>query len=139
MGPNITNMSIAVDDAPDVDVAREDQQRINLFGRLNNKKHSLEERIKELKEKLNNYEDAQTEMMLLDDDCDVKFLMGDTFSMYEPDQANEMLEAEMEDLQKEMEGEEEALTKIQEQMSDLKTKLYAKFGKSINLEENPTS
>lgn len=37
------------DDVPDVDVAREDQARINLFGRLNNKKHFVEDTIKDIK------------------------------------------------------------------------------------------
>ena len=37
------------DDVPDVDVAREDQMRINLFGRLNNKKHFVEDTIKDIK------------------------------------------------------------------------------------------
>ena len=37
------------DDVPEVDVLREDQQRINLFGRLNNKKHAIEESMKEIK------------------------------------------------------------------------------------------
>jgi len=37
------------DEVPDVDVAREDQMRINLFGRLNNKKHFIEDTIKDIK------------------------------------------------------------------------------------------
>jgi len=125
------------DEVPDVDVGRADQQMINLFGRLNNKKHVVSDEIAKLKEKLQNYEDAQAEMMFLDDGDDVKYAIGDTFSMFDTDSATEMLEAEMEGLQQKMEGQKELMASIEDEMSGLKTKLYAKFGKSINLEENP--
>lgn len=36
-------------DMPEIDVLREDQQRINLFGRLNNKKHFIADTIKDIK------------------------------------------------------------------------------------------
>merc|ERR1712070_831707 len=130
-------MTAAADETPDVEVLREDQSRINLFGRLNNKKHYIEDEISAIKEKLSTYEDAQTEMMLLDEDDGVRYMVGETYSEFDADTANEMLEAEIEKAQKKMESQEEQLTKIVEQMDDLKVHLKAKFGKSINLEENP--
>jgi len=36
-----------------------------------------------------------------------------------------------------LEKQEEDMSVVQETMGELKTHLYAKFGKSINLEENP--
>merc|ERR1711959_346520 len=122
---------------PDVDVNREVQKMIHLFGRLNNKRHEVEDKIKELKDKLGNLEDAQTELMLLDEEEDVRYAVGDTYSEFSTDTANEMVEAETEEAQRQVEEEGEKLSAIEEQMSDLKTKLYAKFGKSINLEETP--
>merc|ERR1712216_366289 len=98
------------DDVPDIDVLREDQQRINLFGRLNNKKHLRLDNIKAIKDKLQNYEDAQTEMMLMEDDENIKYAIGETYTEFDADTANEMLEAEMEELQKQLESEEEAMT-----------------------------
>merc|ERR1711998_281195 len=127
---------MGADETPDVEVLREDQSRINLFGRLNNKKHYIEEEIAAIKEKLSTYEDAQTEMMLLDEDEPVRYQVGETFSSFDADTANEMLEAEIEKFQKKLEKQEEDLAKVGDEMSDLKTHLKAKFGKSINLEEN---
>ena len=40
------------DSVPDVDVEKEDQMRINTFGRLNNKKHFVEDTIKDIKVRL---------------------------------------------------------------------------------------
>merc|ERR1712097_96974 len=98
------------DEVPDVDVEKADQQR--------------------------NYEDAQTEMMLMDDEDKIKFAVGDTYSCLDADSANEKLEEEIEELQKLLEKQEEDMNLVVETMSELKTALYAKFGKSINLEEN---
>merc|ERR1711988_603182 len=138
MGTPSRSFAMQSADAPEieVEVLREDQKRINLFGRLNNKRHAIEDRIKEIKEKLTNYEDAQTEMMLLDDE-DIKYAVGDTFSCFDTDSAGEMLEEEMAKMQKELEAQEAAMGGIEEEMKELKVTLYAKFGKSINLEENP--
>merc|ERR1711937_323677 len=124
-------------DMPEIEVLREDQQRINLFGRLNNKKHFIADTIKDIKDKLSNYEDAQTEMMLLDEDEAVRYAVGDTYSHFDAERAGEMLDAEIEKLQQEMESKQEELDAVEEKMSGLKVELYAKFGKSINLEENP--
>merc|ERR1711907_433388 len=136
MGNSRKRMSHA-DEVPDVDVEKADQQRINLFGRLNNKKHFIEDEIKSIKDKLSNYEDAQTEMMLMDDEDKVKFAVGDTYSCLDADSANEKLEEEIEELQKLLEKQEADMALVEETMGELKTQLYAKFGKSINLEENP--
>merc|ERR1711998_791087 len=79
--------------------------------------HSVQPR----QDKLSNYEDAQTEMMLLDDDEGVRYAVGDTYSQFDADTANEMLEAEIEDLQQQLEKQQELMTETEEQMSDLKT------------------
>merc|ERR1712100_101420 len=121
------------DEVPDVDVEKADQQRINLFGRLNNKKHFIESEIKDIKDKLSNYEDAQTEMMLLDDDDKIKYAIGDTYSCLDSESAGEMLDAEIEELQKQLEKQEKDMEVVVDTMGELKTHLYAKFGKAINL------
>lgn len=46
----------------------EDQQKINTFGRLNNRMHDLEDEIKEKRSKAELLDDAANELILADDD-----------------------------------------------------------------------
>ena len=52
----------------DVEVRAEDQKAINTFGRLNNRKHDIEEDIKEKQAKFDLLDDAANEIILADDD-----------------------------------------------------------------------
>lgn len=52
----------------DVDVTWEDQQMINTFGRLTNKRHDIDQELKELKQKIENVEEAQTELIMAEGD-----------------------------------------------------------------------
>ena len=52
----------------DVEVRKEDQLKINTFGRLNNRKHDLEEELKEKQAKHDLLDDAANEIILADDD-----------------------------------------------------------------------
>ena len=51
------------------------------------------------------------------------------------DQANNYVEKVVEERQKEMEEKQDRLEKLEKDMKSYKTYLYAKFGSSINLEE----
>eukprot|EP00658_Telonema_sp_P-2_P036149 TRINITY_DN261_c0_g1_i1.p1 TRINITY_DN261_c0_g1~~TRINITY_DN261_c0_g1_i1.p1 ORF type:complete len:144 (+),score=46.14 TRINITY_DN261_c0_g1_i1:201-632(+) len=133
-----------VSEADNVEVDKQDQLMINSFNRLNNRKHELLELIKRQKEQLSNLEDAQTELMLLDDHDSFMFAIGDehvrhgnidTFIHSGTDSTDEQIETLMNKCNAKVEGFEKELSGKLTDMDGLKTKLYAKFGKSINLEE----
>ncbi|CAM6086460.1 unnamed protein product [Calypogeia fissa] len=121
-------------DGKETEVTWEDQQNINKFGRLNNKFHELEDDIKAKKDILENLEDAGNELILSDEE-DVLYLIGEVFS-HTP---KEEVETKLEDLKVENEKELRLLLEEKEsvlsQMADLKEILYGKFKDSINLEE----
>lgn len=58
-------MSGREDDA--TEVSWEDQQKINLFGRLSIRRDQLENKLSALKEQADNLEDASTDCELLED------------------------------------------------------------------------
>ncbi|CAM6050660.1 unnamed protein product [Sphagnum compactum] len=122
-------------DGVETEVTWEDQQNINLFGRLNNKFHELEDKIKAKKDMADNLEDASNELILADEE-EVRYQIGEVFSHMPKDEVEERLET----LKEENTQELEKLTKEKEQvlahMADLKKILYGKFKDSINLEED---
>ena len=132
-------------ETPSVEVEKQDQLRINGFNRANNRKHELLDMIKKQKEQLSNLEDAQTELMLLDDsDQALMFAIGDefvrhgnieTFVHASTESTEEQLEALMEAGNDKVSAYEAELAERLKEMDGLKTALYAKFGKTINLEE----
>ena len=62
----------------DVEVRPEDQRAINSFGRLNNRKHDIEDEIKEKQSFHDLLDDASNEMILADEDEPVRY--GPPFS-----------------------------------------------------------
>merc|ERR1711998_663187 len=119
----------------DVEVRKEDQLKINTFGRLNNRKHDLEEELKEKQAKHDLLDDAANEIILADDDEPIGYGFGECYFECSKDQAEELLEQQ----KSEAEGEIAALTAeikgIMDTLSGLKTQLYGRFGGNINLEE----
>jgi len=119
----------------DVEVRKEDQLKINTFGRLNNRKHDLEEELKEKQAKHDLLDDASNEIILADDDEPIRYGFGECYFECSKDQAEELLEQQ----KSEAEGEIAALTAeikgIMDTLSGLKTHLYGRFGGNINLEE----
>merc|ERR1711934_1216959 len=81
-------------------------------------------------------DDASQEMQLaMEDDC-AKLVVGDCFVAVDNDEAEEYVDKKTEVLQAELEEWADKADKCQADMGELKTLLYAKFGKSINLEED---
>ncbi|KAI4160032.1 MAG: hypothetical protein LQ342_006068 [Letrouitia transgressa] len=93
----------------DLDVRREDQDKINKFSRLHQREMLLEE---ELREKA----------------------LGDAFIMLPLPEVQAMLSSSTETIGNTISETQQKLTLIREEMEQLKVKLYARFGKSINLE-----
>lgn len=63
-----------------------------------------------------------------------RYKIGDSFFSIPLPEAQSMLSTSTEKLTDEVTALEESLSKLREEMHDLKVALYARFGKSINLE-----
>jgi prefoldin subunit 4 len=79
-------------------------------------------------------EEASNELIIADDDS-VRFSVGETFVTVDNDDAETMLQAQLDELGAEVTALEKEKKEITSAMADLKEKLYKKFGNAINLEE----
>lgn len=118
----------------DTQIHREDQLKINQFSRLNMKQHELKDDIKKLKEELDNLEDAT---MMIEESMgeDLKLFVGEAMIEVDEDRATKYVEKMQEEKQTELEELQDELEKTEDECKSLKAHLYARFGSSINLEE----
>merc|ERR1711865_794810 len=123
----------------DVEVRPEDQKAINSFGRLNNRKHDIEDEIKEKQSFHDLLDDASNEMILADEDEPVRHGFGECYFECNKDQAEELLDKQKEDTVKDIAVLNGELNGIHDTLSGLKTQLYGRFGSNINLEETPSA
>jgi prefoldin subunit 4 len=65
--------------------------------------------------------------------CD-RYKIGDSFISLPLSEVQEMLSTSTEKIEEEVAGLEEKLSTIRDEMQQLKVELYARFGRSINLE-----
>ena len=120
----------------DTHVDRQDQEKINAFSKLNMKFHDLKEDIAKLKEELNNFVDAAAAIEeTLGEDGALKLFLGESMVAVNDEAATAYVEQLQEEKQTELDEKQEKLEQMEVQMRDLKSYLYAKFGSSINLEE----
>jgi|EP00944_MAST-04C_sp_MAST-4C-sp1_P002811 prefoldin subunit 4 len=127
---------LAKEDEVDVEVRKVDQEAINEFGRLNNRVSELRDELKLVEKELTAYEDAEEEVMLIDEGTEaLKLTMGDCFL----DVEEEDIESELERLKEVAQGKKDKyvseIATCESRQSELKTQLYGRFGKTINLEE----
>lgn len=120
--------------ADEVEVRREDQDKINRFSRLHQRELVLEEELNGKNKEKEELDDLSTELELADEDEKVQYKIGDAYFHIPLEQAQEMLEEATEKLEAESTELEEKLGTIREEMTQLKVELYARFGKQINLE-----
>ena len=127
---------LAREDEVDVEVRKIDQDKINEFGRLNTRIGELKDEIAALDKELTSYEDAEEEVMLIEGEEDaLKLKFGDCFLDVEEEDVESELSRlnQIAEKRKEVFGEE--MAGHIERQAKLKTDLYARFGKTINLEE----
>ncbi|KAH7201718.1 Prefoldin subunit-domain-containing protein [Fusarium oxysporum] len=120
--------------ADEVEVRREDQDKINRFSRLHQREILLDEELSTKTKEKEELDDLSTELELADEDEKIQYKIGDAFFHVSVEQAQEMLEQATEKLEEESTSLEEKLSSIREEMTKLKVELYARFGKQINLE-----
>ncbi|KAL2220907.1 Prefoldin subunit-domain-containing protein [Thermoascus aurantiacus ATCC 26904] len=120
--------------AEDTEVRREDQEKINRFSRLHAREAVLEEQLKAKQKDKEDLEEISTELELADEDELVPYKIGDSFISLPLSEAQAMLAAETEKVDGEVSRLEASLGDLREEMQQLKVALYARFGRSINLE-----
>ncbi|CAI9636415.1 hypothetical protein AA0113_g403 [Alternaria arborescens] len=118
----------------DLEVRREDQEKINKFSSLHQKEEILEEELRaKIKEK-EDLEEISGELELVDEEEKVPYKVGDCFVSLPQPQVLELLSSSTENIDGEVEALKAKLESIQEEMGELKKALYGRFGRSINLE-----
>ncbi|KAK4689292.1 prefoldin subunit 4, partial [Tremellales sp. Uapishka_1] len=125
------------EDADGIEVAWEDQQKINTFSKLNNRLSDIQELLKAKREEKDYYDDLSTEFELADEDEPILYKMGEAFLQLTLPAAKRQLRVDIKRYDGEIAGLEQKADECQKGMKELKVQLYAKFGKQINLETSP--
>ena len=135
------------------EVRREDQVLINEFGRLNAHARELREERALLQKRLEEVDDATTELVMGDGDdvciprraaapatrgarAQVQLMLGgEAFVDVSEDVATAHCEAEQAAVQAELDALDERVGAMEARQKELKGVLYGRFGSQINLEE----
>ncbi|KAL8841269.1 MAG: hypothetical protein Q9176_003362 [Flavoplaca citrina] len=118
----------------DLEVRREDQDKINKFSRLHQREMLLEDDLKSRAKEKEDLEEISNELELADEDEKVPYKLGDAFIMLPLPEVQQLLSKSTHKIESSVSATEEKLSDIREEMNSLKVDLYARFGKSINLE-----
>ncbi|KAF7533234.1 hypothetical protein G7054_g7277 [Neopestalotiopsis clavispora] len=123
----------------EVEVRREDQDKINKFSRLHQKELKIQEALdvknsSVLQKEKEELDDITTELELADEDDLVPYKIGDAFFHVSLEQAQEMLATSTSNIEEEVSALEDKMGTVKDEMTQLKVELYARFGRSINLE-----
>ncbi|CCX04390.1 putative prefoldin subunit 4 [Pyronema domesticum] len=120
--------------ATEVQVTRADQDKINAFSTLHQKQTALQEDLKTKRQDKEYVEEVKEELELADEDELVPYKVGDSFFLLPLEEVQELLQGDLD-------GADEKISEIEEQIDEnkgvldgLKVELYAKFGKAINLD-----
>ncbi|KAE9979114.1 hypothetical protein BLS_010155 [Venturia inaequalis] len=140
--------------AEDIEVRREDQEKINKFSRLHQRESTLEEQLRQKqarqihrlsklvatdipqkdKEDLEEINTELEELELMDEDSKIPYKIGDSFFTLPLPEVQELVSGSTTRIEEDVSKLEEKISTIREEMSELKVALYARFGRSINLE-----
>lgn len=116
------------------EVSWEDQQKINKFSTLINKKDELTELINKLKIEKEYMDDLSLEIELLDEDEKIQYKIGEVFIFLKISKVIKKIEIENENLDLKINNYDNSIDELDEKLDDLKKSLYSKFGNNINLE-----
>ncbi|KAH8907333.1 Prefoldin, subunit 4 [Coniochaeta sp. PMI_546] len=118
----------------EIEVRREDQDKINRFSRLHQRELVLEDELKVKSKEREELDDITMELELADEDELVRYKIGDAFFHVSLPVAQEMLGLSAARVERDLREKEEKLEDIRTEMTALKVDLYSRFGKTINLE-----
>ncbi|OQO05844.1 hypothetical protein B0A48_09939 [Cryoendolithus antarcticus] len=116
------------------EVRKEDQDRINRFSRLHNREKALQGELQTKQKDKEDLEEISSELELADEDDKIPYKIGDSFFSLSVSEVQERLSTSVEKINDEVAAVEERLSGVREEMQELKTELYGRFGSSINLE-----
>jgi len=136
VAPPVSGSAAVAGPAPigEVEVLFEDQQRINRFGALNGRLLEVEQDIKSKQSQLDNAKDAVNEAEVALDDDSLRLRIGEVFVDIDSDAAGSQMKKLAKKLKKDIADLNAEKATIATESGELKTTLYAKFGKQINLE-----
>ncbi len=117
-----------------ITVEKTDQQHIADFAILNDKKVELEARKKYYEQEKEFTDDLEQEYEIMDEPFYARF--GDGFVKMNMDEFGVTLTESNKKINNVLEQVDNELVKVDQEMQDIKTSLYAKFGTEINLEYN---
>ncbi|CAG9944213.1 unnamed protein product [Clonostachys rosea f. rosea IK726] len=135
IGRRMASLSKAEEEgSEEVEVRREDQDKINKFSRLHQREILFQEELEAKSKEKEDLDDLSVELELADEDEKIPYKIGDSFFHLSLEQAQEMLGTTTSRIEEETSELEEKLGSVREEMKELKVQLYARFGKQINLE-----
>ncbi|MCJ1485152.1 hypothetical protein MMC06_005325 [Schaereria dolodes] len=120
--------------ADETEVRREDQDKINRFSRLHQREMLLEDELKTKAKDKEDLDEISNELELADEEDKIPYKIGDSFVSLPLPEVQEMLLSSTQKIEGEVSAVEEKLSGVREEMGQLKVALYARFGRSINLE-----
>jgi len=131
----LSKMAATIKDSEtDAQVTLEDQQKINKFARHNAKLQDIKEELKTKQKELENLQDAEEELLMLDDEEAIPYQIGELFVNTSSEESSGLIEKAKGTVQEEIKVLESQADTHKTTLSDLKVQLYAKFGNNINLE-----
>uniref|UniRef100_A0A7S4NYY3 Prefoldin subunit 4 n=1 Tax=Paramoeba aestuarina TaxID=180227 RepID=A0A7S4NYY3_9EUKA len=117
-----------------VDVTWEDQKKICLFGRLNQRVQEIERSVRAKTESVEAVNDASDEIFIANDS---KFIVGECFvDLGSAEKTEDRLTRSKAKLERELQAYSEEVERIKVLMYRLKSELKVKFGESIHLEND---
>ena len=119
----------------DVQMTREDQERITRFSTLNHRFDDLGKQIEEKEKLASGLGDAAEEVMMCMDPEGILYRFGDSFLPLDEDEATEKLEGLKSLEEAALRSLKDEIEQVKTEMDTTKKDLYAKFGDSINLEK----
>lgn len=117
------------------DILREDQFRINKFSYLNMQNSELRREIKISEEKVNALQDALDELEIAMEPS-TQVMIGEAFVLLSEEEAITRLEKSRDIKKEDLNRMKSQLLGYEKEMVSLKSYLNAKFGATINLEED---
>ncbi|RSH88894.1 hypothetical protein EHS25_002556 [Saitozyma podzolica] len=120
-----------------IEVAWEDQQKINTFSKLNTRLSDIQDQLKTKLEEKEYYDDLSIELELADSSVPILYKLGEAFFYLPLGDARRQLKGDTKRYESEIEGLRGRVEECEKGMKELKVMLYAKFGKQINLETTP--
>lgn len=126
---------LAKEDESSEKISKVDQEKINMFAKLNNKLGDIKDELAVLKKEKDNLEDASGELVLADEG--VKFQVGEVYVDVSSEEAEKLVAGLTAENAANVARLEAEKASVLDQMGALKVQLYAKFGRSINLETDP--